>query len=423
MRDPLAVPDGELLTHSPRGRFGSTKPHHRADAPALSDRPGGDPALAPREAAVVAGRRASMRVVDRPPSGRWASCWPCLPGGAGGGGRCRAASCVRRSPRLRTGESKRSRQCSLPCVSLSRCCSLQHGAAVGSRVASRRLTHSDVLALRALRSGAGPPAAAEDRSIAAAEGGLGGGCGAAVVVAGGPARPPATRAGEGAWVANLLEERACHHPVEAGNALMGPTSGVLRLCDGGLEPLGLEGHSVTALHASRDALLAGTYGDGLFRGVDGGQSWERIEAGLAASTFRFLSAELAGTEPARVYRSADGGRSWQELEGITRIPGHERWSLPYSPRAGAARNAYVSGDRLLVAAEVAGLLRSEDGGRSWVCEPVAGDEDVHHVTAHPRIPTVSTSRSAAPRSTSGEAATEASPARATAARPGRSSRP
>ena len=33
--------------------------------------------------------------------------------------------------------------------------------------------------------------------------------------------------------------------------------------------LGLEGHSVTALHASRDALLAGTYGDGLFRSVDG----------------------------------------------------------------------------------------------------------------------------------------------------------
>src|SRR5215203_6965643 len=133
-------------------------------------------------------------------------------------------------------------------------------------------------------------------------------------------------------------------------------------------------------------MLAGTYGDGLFRSVDGGQSWERIEAGLTASTFRFVSAELAGTEPARVYRSVDGGRTWEELEGIKRIPGHEGWYLPYSPRAGAARNVCVSGDRLLVAAEVAGLLRSEDGGRTWVCEPVAGDEDVHHVTAHPQDP-------------------------------------
>jgi photosystem II stability/assembly factor-like uncharacterized protein len=164
------------------------------------------------------------------------------------------------------------------------------------------------------------------------------------------------------------------------DALIGTTSGVLRLHDGALEPLGLDGYSVTALHASDDTVLAGTYGDGLFGGD--GKTWERIETGLTASTFRFVTAELAGSEPARVYRSSDDGRSWNELDGITRIPGHERWFLPYSPRAGAARNAYVVGERLLVAAEVAGLLRSDDGGRSWVCEPVAGDEDVHHVTGH-----------------------------------------
>jgi photosystem II stability/assembly factor-like uncharacterized protein len=170
------------------------------------------------------------------------------------------------------------------------------------------------------------------------------------------------------------------------DAFIGTTSGVLRLRDGALEPLGLEGRSVTALDAGDDALLAGTYGDGLFRSADGGRTWEHIEAGLTASTFRFVTAELAGTEPARLYRSPDAGRSWDELEGITRIPGHEDWYLPYSPRAGAARNAHVAGDRLLVAAEVAGLLRSDDGGRTWVCEPVAGDEDIHHVTAHPDDP-------------------------------------
>jgi photosystem II stability/assembly factor-like uncharacterized protein len=172
------------------------------------------------------------------------------------------------------------------------------------------------------------------------------------------------------------------------DAFLGTTSGVLRLRAGALEPLGLEGRSVTALHASDDAVLAGTYGDGLFRSADGGSNWEHIDAGVTASIFRFVSPELAGTEPARVYRSADGGRSWRELEGITRIPGHERWYLPYSPRAGAARNAYVTGDRLLVAAEVAGLLHSHDGGRTWACEPVAGDEDVHHVTGHPDDPDV-----------------------------------
>ncbi len=165
---------------------------------------------------------------------------------------------------------------------------------------------------------------------------------------------------------------------------LGTTSGVVSLSDGTLEPLGLEGMSVTALHAADGALLAGTYGDGLWRRAGG--DWERVDDGLSASTFRFVDAELAGTEPARVFRSADGGRSWAELAGVARIPGNEQWFLPYSPRAGAARNAYVSGDRMLVAAEVAGLLRSDDGGATWECEPVDGDEDVHHVTGHPDDP-------------------------------------
>jgi photosystem II stability/assembly factor-like uncharacterized protein len=162
---------------------------------------------------------------------------------------------------------------------------------------------------------------------------------------------------------------------------IGTTDGLHRLDDTLLTRLGLDGLSVTALHASDDTLLAGTYGDGLHRSTDSGERWERVADG----TFRFVTAELAGTEPARVYRSADQGRSWEELP-ITDIAGHEEWYLPYSPRAGAARNAYVHQDRLLVAAEVAGMLRSDDGGASWVCEPVAGDEDIHHVTGHPEDP-------------------------------------
>jgi len=82
------------------------------------------------------------------------------------------------------------------------------------------------------------------------------------------------------------------------DAFLGTTSGVLRLHDDALEPLGLDGQNVTALHASDDGLLAGTYGDGLFRSSDRGRTWQRIDAGLTASTFRFVTAELAGTEPA-----------------------------------------------------------------------------------------------------------------------------
>jgi hypothetical protein len=72
-----------------------------------------------------------------------------------------------------------------------------------------------------------------------------------------------------------------------------------------------------------------------------------------------------------------GVRRWRELDGITRIDGRERWFLPCSPRSGAVRNAYAPpgrGSRLFAAVEVAGLLRSDDGGRSWLCESVDGDD-------------------------------------------------
>jgi photosystem II stability/assembly factor-like uncharacterized protein len=97
---------------------------------------------------------------------------------------------------------------------------------------------------------------------------------------------------------------------------------------------------------------------------------------------------LAGTEPARLFRSADGGASWYELEGVARVEGHERWFLPYSPRAGAARNAHTAPDRLLVSVEVGGLLESRDGGETFACSPVLGDEDVHEVRGHPEEPDV-----------------------------------
>jgi photosystem II stability/assembly factor-like uncharacterized protein len=178
---------------------------------------------------------------------------------------------------------------------------------------------------------------------------------------------------------------------------IGTMRGVHRLRDGAIEPLGLADERVWAIHAWREgdrvAVLAGSYGGGLFRSGDDGHSWERVEAGLTADAFRCIGPDpsrpgaiLAGTEPARLFRSEDGGRSWRELAGIRAIAGHEAWYLPYSPRAGAVRNVYAppgGGDRLLASVEVGGLLRSDDGGETWACEPVGVDDDIHFITGHP----------------------------------------
>ncbi len=181
---------------------------------------------------------------------------------------------------------------------------------------------------------------------------------------------------------------------------LGTTGGVYRLTDSAVEPLGLESERISAIHAWRDdgisTILAGSYGNGMYRRQDGGGAWAPANVGLSAPAFRCIGPDppnpgaiLAGAEPARLYRSADGGLTWRELAGIPRIAGHDRWFLPYSPRAGALRNVYAppgSTGRLFASVEVGGLLRSDDGGETWACEPVIEDEDIHYITGHPSEP-------------------------------------
>jgi photosystem II stability/assembly factor-like uncharacterized protein len=179
---------------------------------------------------------------------------------------------------------------------------------------------------------------------------------------------------------------------------VGGTNGVFRLSEGRLEALGLEGERIWAIHARGGTVLAGSYGNGMYRSGDGGRTWAPANDGLTASAFRWIgpdpldgSALLAGAEPARLYRSRDEGRTWRELDGITRIEGHEKWFLPYSPRAGAVRNVYAPpGSRglLFASVEVGGLLRSDDGGETWSCQPVLEDEDIHYIGGHPSEPHV-----------------------------------
>lgn len=181
---------------------------------------------------------------------------------------------------------------------------------------------------------------------------------------------------------------------------VGTRAGVLRV-DGAIEPLGLSDHRISAIHAFHDrggdvVVLAGTYGQGLFRSVDRGQTWTAVTEGMTAPAARTIvpdplvaGALLCGTEPARLFRSADEGLSWVELDGVRAIPAHEEWYLPYSPRAGAVRNVYAppgARGRLLASVEVGGLMTSEDGGATWSIAPIGPNDDIHQITGDPADP-------------------------------------
>jgi BNR/Asp-box repeat len=184
------------------------------------------------------------------------------------------------------------------------------------------------------------------------------------------------------------------------SAMLGTDAGVYQLHGGDLKPIGLADQRISAIHAWQSpdgaaTILAGSYGNGLFRSEDGGGHWTPSNEGLTASAFRTIipdpfdtGAILCGTEPARIFRSYDGGRSWRELDGIRTLSGYEDWYLPYSPRAGAVRNIYAppGGSRLLASVEVGGLLDSQDGGATWSYLPVFADPDIHHITGHPTDP-------------------------------------
>ena len=184
---------------------------------------------------------------------------------------------------------------------------------------------------------------------------------------------------------------------------IGTHSGVYRLDGDSLTSLGLDDYRVSAIHARSDGegddvVLAGTYGDGMFRSTDSGVTWKTANDGLTASAFRAIQDDLTtpgaiicGTEPARAFRSVDGGATWTGLDGIKEIATVPDWYLPYSPRAGALRNFYSppgQSSRLLGSVEVGGLLASCDGGATWTISDILGDDDIHHVTGHPTEPDV-----------------------------------
>lgn len=181
---------------------------------------------------------------------------------------------------------------------------------------------------------------------------------------------------------------------------VGTDGGVLRLSRD-VHMLGLAQERISAIHAFHDrtgdvVVLAGSYGNGLFRSADAGRNWKRIADGMTAPAARTIvpdplqpGAILCGTEPARLFRSTDEGLSWVELAAVRALPDHEEWYLPYSPRAGAVRNVYAppgSRGRLLAAVEVGGLLQSVDGGATMTITPVGPNDDIHQVSGHPANP-------------------------------------
>ncbi|MDR7415480.1 MAG: hypothetical protein QN200_03310 [Armatimonadota bacterium] len=140
-------------------------------------------------------------------------------------------------------------------------------------------------------------------------------------------------------------------------------------------------------------VLCGTFGEGLWRSTDGGETWERVGEGVVGGQVTAVALHAgvvyAGTEPSAVFRSEDGGTTWRPLPGLLALPSHTTWSFPPRPHTHHVR--WIAPDPhapdfLLVAIEAGALVRSPDGGRTWLDRVPGGPYDAHTVLLHPRDP-------------------------------------
>jgi photosystem II stability/assembly factor-like uncharacterized protein len=102
-----------------------------------------------------------------------------------------------------------------------------------------------------------------------------------------------------------------------------------------------------------------------------------------------VSVAYAGTEPSNLYRSEDGGKTWQLLPELRRLPSEPRWSFPPRPWTHHVSTIALhptDPDSLLVGIELGGVMRSLDGGRTWIDHNPQAHSDAHQLLTHPLAP-------------------------------------
>jgi len=163
--------------------------------------------------------------------------------------------------------------------------------------------------------------------------------------------------------------------VGAGKFTGGTISGIFRQAAGsdgwervtkGLpEPASIQ--ALTVHPTNRDVIFAGTQ-DGVYRSGDGGSSWARtgFPANLQVWSItvhpRNPRVVYAGTSPVGVCRSDDGGETWTRLPSAVQP---ERIKMSFASRVMRIDVVPGSPDQIYAALEVAGVMRSLDGGEHW----------------------------------------------------------
>jgi photosystem II stability/assembly factor-like uncharacterized protein len=140
---------------------------------------------------------------------------------------------------------------------------------------------------------------------------------------------------------------------------------------------------------------------GAYRSDDGGRSWRaaglegRLVMAMAVSPTQ-PGVAWAGTEPSGIWRTVDGGESWEIRPGLEDLPSSSEWAFPPRPETHHVRWIACHPSepgRLWAAIEAGALISTSDGGRTWRDRVPGGPFDTHELAIHPAA--ANTLRSAA----------------------------
>lgn len=181
----------------------------------------------------------------------------------------------------------------------------------------------------------------------------------------------------------------------AEEVLIGTANGIVALRRSGQEwresRRMLEGKHIgaIAIEPTRGVIFAGVHKGGLWASEDGGETWDRRDAGTESSNFYGVNCVqagdevriYAGTEPAHLYVSTDFGKTWTELRSLLDMPSKEKWTFPAPPHQGHVKNIAFdpsNPNTIYAGVEVGGAFKSTDAGKTWT-EMTGFYEDVHRM--------------------------------------------
>ena len=125
--------------------------------------------------------------------------------------------------------------------------------------------------------------------------------------------------------------------------------------------------------------------DGVYRRQEAGQ-WAPVAAvGDVTSVTVAESGVWVGTEPSAVYHASEGS-DFSQCAPLDDLPSSDDWAFPPRPSTHHVRWLEWTPERLYAAVEAGALLRSGDGGESWLDRVPTGPRDTHSMATHPERP-------------------------------------